>query len=185
MHKRGYCRQPSPDHSGVHSPVHPRTHGRGRGHDAVDVAFASAGLEVDPHTKIADLHAADRLLLGVALATIDRPPFLVVDDLHEDLTPDERELVFERLRGLADSGVTIVVGSLDPALAVLADSVLVLDGDGRPAGYGDAGDRSDSRDSRDVDDRAAGLGAGLGAEADHATAASPIPHLEETADALV
>ena len=56
----------------------------------------------------------------------------MVDDLHEDLTPDERELVLDRLRGLTRSGTTIVVGSLDPALAPLADVVLALDGDGRP-----------------------------------------------------
>jgi ABC-type sugar transport system ATPase subunit len=108
-------------------------HRRGRGHGEVASAFASVGLDVDPHTRISDLHAADRLLLGVALAAIDQPPFLVVDDLHEDLTPDERELVFARLRGLTGSDVTIVVGSLDPALAPLADVVLALDADGRPA----------------------------------------------------
>jgi ABC-type cobalamin/Fe3+-siderophores transport system ATPase subunit len=108
-------------------------HRRGRGHSEVAAAFASVELDVDPHTRISDLHAADRLLLGVALAAIDQPPFLVVDDLHEDLTPDERQLVFDRLRRLTLSGTTLVVGSLDPALAPLADVVLALDGDGRPA----------------------------------------------------
>jgi ABC-2 type transport system ATP-binding protein len=107
-------------------------HKHGRGHSEVAAAFAGVGLDVDPHTRISDLHAADRLLLGVALAGIDQPPFLVVDDLHEDLTPDERELVLDRLRGLTRSGVTIVVGSLDPALAPLADVVLALDVDGSP-----------------------------------------------------
>ncbi len=142
---------------------------RRRGHGEVDAAFANVGLDIAPHTRIADLHAADRLLLGVALATIDRPPFLVVDDLHEDLTPAERELVFGRLRGLTGADVTIVVGSLDPALATLADVVLALDGDGRPSG-----------DGRDAGDRTAGPGPG----ADHPTPASTTPRLKETADAL-
>jgi ABC-type multidrug transport system ATPase subunit len=107
-------------------------HKGGRSHGEVEAAFAAVGLSVDPHTKISDLHAADRLLLGVALADIGRPPFLVVDDLHEDLTPDERELVLGRLRELTRSDVTIVVGSLDPALAELADVALALDAGGRP-----------------------------------------------------
>jgi len=135
-----------------------------RGHSEVAAAFASVGLDVDPHTRISDLHAADRLLLGVALAGIDQPPFLVVDDLHEDLTPDERELVLDRLRGLTRSGVTIVVGSLDPALAVLADVVLALDGDGRPA------------DGRPADETSA---------TEEPADGSPTPRLEETAHALV
>jgi ABC-2 type transport system ATP-binding protein len=126
-----------------------------RGHSEVAAAFASVGLDVDPLARISDLHAADRLLLGVALAGVDQPPFLVVDDLHEDLTPDERELVLDRLRDLTRSGVTIVAGSLDPALASLADVVLALDVDGRPAdGLPPADD-------------------------------SPTPHLEETTHALV
>ena len=114
----------------------------------------------------------------MALATIDRPPFLVVDDLHEDLTPDERELVFGRLRGLTGADVTVVVGSLDPALAALADVVLALDGDGRPATGASAPASSASRNAHDrsadsADRDAADL------------AASPTPRLKETADALV
>ncbi len=134
-------------------------HRHSRGHDEVAAAFASVGLDLDPHAKISELHAADRLLLGVALAAIDQPPFLVVDDLHEDLTPDERELVFDRLRALTRSGTTIVVGSLDPSLAPLADVALTLDADGRP---------TDGRPT-------AGLPAGD----------SPTPPTEETAHALV
>ena len=135
-------------------------HRRGRGHSEVATAFASVGLDLDPHARISDLHAADRLLLGVALAGIDQPPFLVVDDLHEDLTPDERELVFDRLRGLTRTDITIVVGSLDPALAPLADVVLALDVDGR------------TTDDRPADDLPS---------ADD----SPTPRLEETTHALV
>ena len=139
-------------------------HRRGRGHSEVAAAFASVGLDLDPHARISDLHAADRLLLGVALAGIDQPPFLVVDDLHEDLTPDERELVFDRLRTLTRDGATIVVGSLDPALAPLADVVLVLDGDGRPTG---------------------GRPANKTGATEKPVAGSPTPRLEETTHALV
>ncbi len=103
-------------------------------HDAGDVAgvLAAVDLNLDPRVKVGDLLAPDRLLLGVALAYVGRPPFLVVDDLHEDLSPADHDVVLARLRALADGGVTVVAGSLDPALAVHADVALELGLDGRP-----------------------------------------------------
>jgi len=97
------------------------------GADVQDVPGA-VDLRVAHHSRVDELAAADRLLLGVALGLIGHPPFLMVDDLHEDLTPDERRLVMIRLRDVAVSGVTVVAGSLDPALAADADVVLTLPG---------------------------------------------------------
>jgi len=88
------------------------------------------GLELDLHRKVRDLNAPDRLLLGVALGTISRPPILIVDELDEDTTPDETALVLDALRHLATSGTTVIAGALDPALAVAADVSLALDADG-------------------------------------------------------
>jgi len=107
-------------------------HRRRRGDIAA--ALEPVGLEFDANVRVGDLHAADRLLLGVALAAIGRPAFLVVDDLHEDLTPAEHELAMARLRELTRGGTTIVAGSLDPALSSRADVVLELSPNGRPAG---------------------------------------------------
>jgi ABC-2 type transport system ATP-binding protein len=108
-------------------------HGKRRTRADVALALAPVGLGLDARVKVGDLHAADRLLLGVALALIGRPPFLVVDDLHEDLTPADHVIVLARLRELAHGGLTVVAGSLDPSLAAHADVVLWLDADGRPA----------------------------------------------------
>ena len=107
-------------------------HGRRRRRGDVAATLAPAGLELDARTRIGDLRAADRLLLGVALALVVRPAYLVVDDLHEDLTPDDHEIALAHLRGLARGGLTIVAGSLDPTIAAHADMVLWLDADGRP-----------------------------------------------------
>ena len=103
-------------------------------HAGGDVAgvLAGAGLDLDPKVRVGDLSAPERLLLGVALACVGRPPFLVVDDLHEDLSPADHDVVLARLRALADGGVTVVAGSLDPALAAHADVALELGFDGRP-----------------------------------------------------
>jgi ABC-type multidrug transport system ATPase subunit len=107
-------------------------HGRRRRRSDVVAALEPVGLALDARVKVDDLHAADRLLLGVALAAIGEPPFLVVDNVHEDLTPAEHVLALARLRELTTSGTTIVAGCLDPALATLADVVLCLGLDGRP-----------------------------------------------------
>ena len=94
--------------------------------------LTAVGFDVDPRVRIGDLPAADRLLLGVALACVGRPPCLVVDDLHEDLSPADHGVVLARLRALADVGVTVIAGSLDPALAAQADVALGLGLGGRP-----------------------------------------------------
>ena len=120
-------------------------HGKRRTRADVALALAPVGLGLDARVKVGDLHAADRLLLGVALALIGRPPFLVVDDLHEDLTPADHEIALARLRELAHDGLTVVAGSLDPSLAAHADVVLWLDADGRPT-TGPVGAVSDTLD---------------------------------------
>lgn len=88
------------------------------------------GLELDPHRKVRDLSAPDRLLLGAALGAISRPPVVIVDELDEDTTPDETQTVLEALRRLTSGGTTVVAGALDPALADSADARLALDADG-------------------------------------------------------
>jgi ABC-type multidrug transport system ATPase subunit len=118
---------------GPDEPGRPGSPGTGR-HASRDVAavLAAVNLDLDPRVKVGDLSAPARLLLGVALACVGRPPFLVVDDLHEDLSPADHDVVLARLRALADDGVTVVAGSLDPALAAHADVALELGLDGRP-----------------------------------------------------
>ena len=89
-------------------------------------ALSPVSVDLDLKTTVRGLPAVDRTLLGVALALIGEPAMLVVDELHEGLTPEERDLVWRRLRALADGGMTVVGGSLDPGLAASADVALAL-----------------------------------------------------------
>ena len=89
-------------------------------------ALSPVGIDLDLKTTVRGLPAVERTLLGVALALIGEPAMLVVDELHEGLTPQERDLVWRRLRTIADDGRTVVGGSLDPGLATLADVALAL-----------------------------------------------------------
>jgi ABC-type protease/lipase transport system fused ATPase/permease subunit len=88
------------------------------------------GLDLDPAGLVGDLCSSDRLLFGVALALVGAPDAVVVDDVHEHLTTGERALVMARLRSLADGGIAVVCGSLDPAATAGADTVVVLAGPG-------------------------------------------------------
>ena len=90
------------------------------------------GLELDQRRRVRDLSAPDRLLLGVALGAISRPPIVIVDELDEDTTPDETHTVLEALQHLTSGGTTIIAGALDPALAAAADVSLALGADGVP-----------------------------------------------------
>jgi ABC-type multidrug transport system ATPase subunit len=102
------------------------THGlRWRGARLSD-ALCLSGIDLDLRTTVRDLPAVERTLLGVALALIGKPAMVVVDELHEGLTPDERDIVWRHLRTLADGGMTVIGGSLDPGLATLADAALAL-----------------------------------------------------------
>ena len=84
-----------------------------------------------------------RALRALDAHTPNDVAFLVVDDVHEDLTPAEHELALARLRELTRGGTTVVTGSLDPALASRADVVLALGPDGRPVAVGPRGAESD------------------------------------------
>ena len=107
-------------------------HGKRRARTDVALALAPVGLALDARVKIGDLHAADRLLLGVALALIGTPPSSWSTTFTKT---SRRPTTRSPWRGCASSprgGLTIVAGSLDPSLAAHADVVLWLDADGRP-----------------------------------------------------
>ncbi len=104
-------------------------HWRGARHATV---LEPLGLDLDPHGKVRDLSASDRLLLGASLGAISGPPVLIVDELDQGTTPGETALVLAAFGRLAAGGTTLVAGALDPALAAAADVSLALDADGCP-----------------------------------------------------
>lgn len=58
-----------------------------------------------------ELDEADNLLLRIALAMLNGPELLVVDEIDALHDTDSRRRVWEALHGLADSGVTVVVAA--------------------------------------------------------------------------
>jgi ABC-type multidrug transport system ATPase subunit len=105
-------------------------HRRPAHRSAQQAVLTDLELNLDPNAVVRTLGAADRLLLGVALAHIGAPPLIVVDDFDEDLTPSERVQVWRELRRLAGAGTAIIAGCLDPSLNHLADVALALNHDG-------------------------------------------------------
>ncbi|WP_062202293.1 ATP-binding cassette domain-containing protein [Demequina salsinemoris] len=74
---------------------------------------------------VRDLTEGQELLLRVALALIEEPRLLLVDDLDDVKNPAERAKVAARLQAIALSGIAVVVGSADPRDAAFFDADLV------------------------------------------------------------
>ncbi|GAA0366259.1 hypothetical protein GCM10009530_15060 [Microbispora corallina] len=132
-------------------------HGNG---DIVAPALARAGL--DPaglpegdRTLARDLTREQAVRLGIALALLDAPGLLLVDDADDGIPADGRRALWATLRGLADAGLTVMAACTDAREAAEAAS-LVLTLPGRD-GDGPADDRRDldgdahGDDPRDLD----------------------------------
>ncbi len=63
---------------------------------------------------VRDLSESQDLLLRVALAMVEGPRMLLVDDLDAVKNPTERAHVAARLEAVAHAGTAVVVGSADP-----------------------------------------------------------------------
>ncbi len=79
----------------------------------IDEALAGAGLDPGSlpkgdRTSVRDLERLEALRLGVALALIQRPRLLAVDDTDMKLSDGERKAAWALLRSLADAGTTVL-----------------------------------------------------------------------------
>ncbi|MCO5975021.1 ABC transporter ATP-binding protein [Actinoallomurus soli] len=101
---------------------------RTRRRDEVAAALAPVGLAVHPDTPVGDLGPRDRHLLGAALALMDRPLLLVLDDVDRGMRGDHQREMWTLLRALTEQvGVTVVAGCVDGAPAAgLADVEVAL-----------------------------------------------------------
>ena len=72
----------------------------------------------DPDELVRNLGAYHRHLLGLALARIDGPRLVVVDDADADLSAIERAELWTRLRALTDDGVAVIAAcrEIDPLI---------------------------------------------------------------------
>lgn len=63
---------------------------------------------------VRDLSESQDLLLRIALALVERPRLLLIDDLDAVKNPEQRAHVASRLEAIARGGTVVVVGSADP-----------------------------------------------------------------------
>lgn len=80
-----------------------------------------------PNTLIRDLDPAAEMLLRIALARIEGPELICVDDFDALRSPAERRLVAERLRALAVLGIRFVVATSDPRDAELLATNAIIE----------------------------------------------------------
>ncbi|MFL6054277.1 MAG: ATP-binding cassette domain-containing protein [Actinoallomurus sp.] len=84
--------------------------------EEVAAVLAPVGLEVDPGTPTGDLGPRDRHLLGAALALMDRPRLLVLDDVDSGMRGDHQQEMWAFLRTLTGQAeVTIIASCVDGA----------------------------------------------------------------------
>lgn len=95
----------------------------------IDAALEAAGLDPatlpkQERTAVRDLERLESLRLSVALALIDAPRLLAVDDTDLKLSGAEREQAWDLLRSVASSGTTVlaVCSEAPPGASVIRTS---------------------------------------------------------------
>ena len=94
----------------------------------VDAALELVGLESDRHRLPSDLSHGRRRLVGVARALAARPKLLLLDEPAAGLDTAESAVLGDRLRAIADQGVTVFLIDHDMTLVLeVCDHIHVLD----------------------------------------------------------
>jgi ABC-2 type transport system ATP-binding protein len=97
-----------------------------------DKACGRLGLAVDREALAGGLTASQAVLLSLALALLDEPAVVLLDDLDRGLPGMEQTELWQRMRALTDDGVTVLASTTDPAPATgWADVVVELGGGAR------------------------------------------------------
>jgi len=98
------------------------------------------GVSLDPRTTVASLSMADQQMVEIARAMVHKVRLLVLDEPTAVIAGREAALLFDRLRRLRESGVSVLFIShrLDEIFAI-CDRVTVLK-DGRLVGTHDTGE---------------------------------------------
>ncbi|MGW5178831.1 ATP-binding cassette domain-containing protein [Streptomyces sp. NPDC004082] len=124
--------------------LRPRAERLAEARGRVDRVLAAVGLDLaalpkGARTAVRDLERLEALRLSLALALVDEPRLLAVDDTDLKLSEAERTEVWALLRSLADSGPTVLaVCSRAPEGAVVV-STRPAPGEADPDGPDDAG----------------------------------------------
>ena len=128
-------------------PVSPRDQ-RGRRASALEVqaVLAAVGLEGAASARPSELSTGEQKLVGIARALMGRPTLLLLDEPAAGLDSQESQRLGERLRGLLNVSVTILLIDHDLDLVMgICDRVVVLDRGGLIADGPPAAVRADER----------------------------------------
>jgi ABC-2 type transport system ATP-binding protein len=100
----------------------------GFGHGRIDEMLDFVGLVGDAARRVDGYSKGMRQRLALAAALLGEPELLLLDEPLDGLDPAGQHAFRDRLRSLADAGVTVVVSSHDLAdIEALADYVVVID----------------------------------------------------------
>lgn len=105
----------------------------GRGREGVDWTRADVDdlfpvLGERPRQPAASLSGGEQAMLAIARALLTRPRLLVMDEPSEGLAPGLVKTLVERLRGLKERGMTILLVEQNlRVVRAMADRVLIMD----------------------------------------------------------
>ena len=107
--------------------------------------LARLGVSLDPRARVGSLSVADQQMVEIARALVHKVKLLVLDEPTAVIAGREATLLFDRLRRLRDSGVSVIFIShrLEEVFA-LCDRVTVLK-DGKLVGTRDVAERHRER----------------------------------------
>jgi len=92
------------------------THGHDR--DArFDKACGRLGLAVSRESLVGGLDACQETLLCLALALLDEPEIILLDDLDRGLPAADQTVLWQRVRTLTEEAVTVLAVTTDPVPA--------------------------------------------------------------------
>ncbi|WP_449065103.1 ATP-binding cassette domain-containing protein [Planomonospora algeriensis] len=105
----------------VREHVHEQSRGllwnaRSAGRAAAALERAGLDLSPDDRTLVRELGREQRVRLGVALALLDEPGLLVLDNVDAGLPADRCDALWETLRDLAARGLTVVASCTESPL---------------------------------------------------------------------
>lgn len=90
-------------------------------------ALRAHGLGSVHSARVGSLSGGWRQRVAFCAALIARPRLLLLDEPTAGLDPAARAALWRELRGLAATGVTVLISSHDPAEAALCDTLVVLE----------------------------------------------------------
>jgi lipooligosaccharide transport system ATP-binding protein len=99
-----------------------------RAKDRVDYLLEFMELEEKRTAKVRELSGGMQRRLIIARALLNNPSLLILDEPTTGLDPQVRQLIWDKLRSLKRSGVTVLLTThyMDEAFQI-ADSVLIMD----------------------------------------------------------